>query len=573
MYCFLLLVPLGCFGAVTFVTLSNTMDYQILSAAKKTFDNTKFIIEENFRQADKMMNTLAQNQLIYRMSSTDLSGYSLYDQLVDTKALEEIFKHFRDVTNVEKISFYVDNDSIYAGQNKEIFRLDHIRNKEWFIQANYSEEMNYWFDPALFSDTTAKEKEYFSMVRILYDPSHIENILAILRIEVNKKHFINLAVRTPITENSSFFLIEENKLLVTSNKHFDKGFYTTLFLRMNRESQEEWHKARIDNKKYFYRYAIISGTRWYMVSVIPYEDVYGEVTKLIVSLLLLVVVVGGIAYCIAYILSSLTFRRVTILTESIQEVESGNMSMVIKAEGTDEIGIMMEAFNNMMERINILMKEKEEAGKAIKSLEFKALQAQINPHFLYNSLDFINCIAIDKQNIEIMTMVKSLGQFYKISLSRGRDCISIKEELRHIELYVQILNLRFNNRVQLIIQADEKLLSHQVIKIILQPIVENAVIHGIFEKKSGEGMILITVTEEEGDILLEVQDDGVGMDEESLKRNFDFDNFVEQEISGYGVRNVNERIKLAYGEKYGITCTSKVNNGTSVILRIPKIVD
>lgn len=573
MYFFLLLIPLGCFSIVTFSKLSYMMHDQTLSAATKTFSNTQFMMEENFRQIDEMMNTLAKNKLIYRMATTDLSGYPIYNQLIDSKTLVEIFKHFRDVTNVERISFYVNNESIYAGQNKEIFKLESIQNKDWFVKASESKKVNYWFDPELFQDTSEEEKECFSMVRLLYDPSDLSEILAVLRIEISKKYFMDLAIRTPVTENSSFFLIEQNRLLVTSNKHFDKGFYTTLFLRMSNETQEQWHETLIGKEKYFYRYASISDTQWYMVSVIPYEDVYGEITRLIVSLLLLVIVVGGMVYCIAYALSSLTLNRVIKLTQSIQKVEEGDMSITIQAEGTDEIGVTMQAFNNMMQRINILMQEKEEAGKAIKSLELKALQAQINPHFLYNSLDLINCIAIDREIPEIVTMVKALGQFYKISLSRGRDCISIKEELRHVELYVQILNLRFNQRVELMIQADEKLMQYKVIKIILQPIVENAIIHGIFEKASGEGMILVTVLEEGEDICLNVQDDGIGMSEMTFKKHFNFDKSMEQQRSGYGVRNVHERIKLAYGDKYGITCTSKIDSGTIVTLRIPKILD
>jgi two-component system sensor histidine kinase YesM len=569
-YFFLIIIPLGSFSLFTMSVLSNMLQEQTLSAATKTFENTTYITEETFSQIENLLNTLAKNELIYRMASTDTEGYSLYNQLMDTNSIEDIFGHFREITKADRLRFYVNNDGIYTGQNREIFHINEIEQADWYLDATNSIETNFLFDPALYEDVTKQEKEMFSLVRIIYNPSNITEILALLRVDIDKKEFINMAVRTPVTKNSSFFLMQENEMLLTSKKKYEEQFYSELFTELSTNPSKEWLQVQICKENYFYRYSTIYHTNWNVVSVVPYADVYGDSIQLCIELLILVLVVGGISYFIAYVVARSTFDRIIRLTESIKKVEEGDVGTVLSVQGTDEIGLTMQAFNNMMRRINILMNEREEDGKEIKSLELKALQAQINPHFLYNSLDLINCIAIEREVPDIVTMVNALGKFYKISLSQGRDIISIQEEIMHAELYVKIQNLRFNYNIHFVVQAEKETLECKIIKIVLQPIVENAIIHGIFEKPTQEGIILLTVALNQDDILFTIQDNGIGMDETTWKEHFDFQKDKVSTSKGYGVRNIHERCQLAYGTPYGITCISKENEGTTVTLRIPR---
>ncbi|MEG0692509.1 MAG: sensor histidine kinase, partial [Oscillospiraceae bacterium] len=246
----------------------------------------------------------------------------------------------------------------------------------------------------------------------------------------------------------------------------------------------------------------------------------------------------------------------------------------IESKGGDEIGQLMNGFNQMMGEINTLIKEKYEYGQQIKGLELKALQAQINPHFLYNSLDLINCIAIQNEVPEIIVMVNSLAKFYKLSLSRGNDVISLRDEFMHSRLYIQIQNMRFENCIQTKWEIDETLLDFGVIKIILQPIIENAIIHGIFERQDKVGTLWISCIKEDKDIFIRVADNGVGMDAETIRNNFTPGppGSVTETRGGYGIRNIQDRLRLIYGESYGLSCQSTLGKGTVVTVRIPAVV-
>ena len=253
-------------------------------------------------------------------------------------------------------------------------------------------------------------------------------------------------------------------------------------------------------------------------------------------------------------------------------VEQGDVRTRLHPEGNDEIAQLMGGFDQMMDRIDRLMEERVEYARQIKHLELKALQAQINPHFLYNSLDLINCTAISRNVPEISRMVRSLGQFYRASLSHGREVIPLADEIRHAQLYVDIQNMRFDNRVRVEWQLDEGAGQCQVIKIILQPLIENAMIHGIFEKPSKTGTIRVR-TQRDGELLrITIEDDGAGMEEATRLANFSPTPSGNRETEGgYGVRNICDRLRIVYGEPYGLFCESAPGEGTQVTVLLPAI--
>ena len=286
-----------------------------------------------------------------------------------------------------------------------------------------------------------------------------------------------------------------------------------------------------------------------------------------------VLILTIIAYLMAYFMSRSALDRLSLLTQTMQAVENGNTDVRMEPSGDDEIAQLIGSFNQMMDKMDALMEDKVEYGRQIKNLELKALQAQINPHFLYNSLDLINCTAISHNIPEISKMVNALNKFYRLSLSKGQEIISLHDEIKHVNLYLQIQNLRFDNRIQVTWDLDPEADDCRVIKIILQPLIENAVIHGIFEKPSKSGCLNISTRRSQDDIYITIQDDGVGMDAQTLTKNFtpSVSGEIADTTGGYGVRNIHDRIKLAYGERYGLSCTSTIGKGTTVTVHIPAI--
>jgi len=217
-----------------------------------------------------------------------------------------------------------------------------------------------------------------------------------------------------------------------------------------------------------------------------------------------------------------------------------------------------------------LMKEHYRLGKNVMSAELKALQAQINPHFLYNTLDLINWGAMDYGAVEVAEIAKNLGQFYRLSLNHGRSAISIADELKHVEAYVNIENVHFDGAIHLFINLSDTIKQYACLNIILQPLVENAIIHGIGEYSDiNECNIEINGALINNDIIFTIIDDGKGIDEDKIPEILE--DYNSNANNGYGVKNINFRIKLCYGDRYGISYKSEAGSGTQVQLVIPAL--
>lgn len=262
------------------------------------------------------------------------------------------------------------------------------------------------------------------------------------------------------------------------------------------------------------------------------------------------------------------------LERQMKKVENGDFNISVEKninaeeKGEDEVRQLSRTFNMMVAKIKTLMNqiitEQEEKRKS----ELKALQAQINPHFLYNTLDSIIWMNENKNYEGVSVMVSALAKLFRISLSKGNEIISIDDELEHARSYLTIQKIRFKDKFDYYIEIEPALETARTLKLILQPIIENAIYHGI-SPLNEKGIIKISVKSEEENILFQVSDNGYGIKPEILK------GLLNQESKcyhsgGVGLKNVNERIKLYYGEKYGIEIMSEVDVGTTVNIRIPR---
>ncbi len=200
----------------------------------------------------------------------------------------------------------------------------------------------------------------------------------------------------------------------------------------------------------------------------------------------------------------------------------------------------------------------------------KALQAQINPHFLYNMLDMINWLAQSGQQEKVSAAIQTLSKFYKLTLSKKNITIPIGEELRHVSLYVMLQNMRFENKIEFIVDVPDEIMEYEIPKLVLQPIVENSILHGIFERESKAGNIVIMAWTENGDIIFTVSDTGMGIRPERLKTILDGTEESEHG-SNIGIYNTHMRLKYLYGEKYGLHFESNYGQGTEVQVRIPAV--
>ena len=263
-------------------------------------------------------------------------------------------------------------------------------------------------------------------------------------------------------------------------------------------------------------------------------------------------------------------RPIQKLRDSMVKVQEGDFSAtVMEVPEQNEIGSLTQSFNVMIRRIEELMEQNRMEQEQKRKSEMKALQSQINPHFLYNTLDSIIWMAEGKKNEEVVLMTSSLAKFLRQSISNEDQQVSIGQEIEYARSYLTIQKMRYKNKLEYEIYLEASIKSCQIVKLVLQPIIENAIYHGITYK---EGMGLLTVRgyEKDGCVVLEVADNGVGMDEETLKHIFERHK-VNYRSNGVGVYNVQQRLKLYYGNDYGITYKSRKGVGTKAMITIPKV--
>lgn len=259
------------------------------------------------------------------------------------------------------------------------------------------------------------------------------------------------------------------------------------------------------------------------------------------------------------------------LDGSVREIESGNLDVEIVPSGSYEVEHLGKSIKNMLGRIKVLMSDLVEEHNAKRKSEFDTLQSQINPHFLYNTLDIIVWMIENENSDKAVSIVTALAKFFRISLSKGKNIITVKDEVEHVRNYLMIQNMRFKNRFEYSIDVDEEVLSYSSLKLMLQPLVENAIYHGM-EFMDGDGEIDVKVFKEDDSLYFTITDNGLGMSEDMVETLLSKDFVPSKKGSGIGVKNVNERIKLYFGSEYGLKVESEPDEGTKITIHLPAVV-
>ncbi len=295
-------------------------------------------------------------------------------------------------------------------------------------------------------------------------------------------------------------------------------------------------------------------------------------TFIIICACLIAVLTIGLAMAVMQITTGM-LRPIQVLAQAAGRISEGDLDARADVDSRDEIAVLADRFNDMAGNIQTLVVKVREDEQKMRKADLRLLQEQINPHFLYNTLDNIVWLIEGNEPDEAVEMVVTLSEFFRLVLSKGKEFITIRQEEQHISSYLQIQGKRYHDILDYHIYIDPGIYEYQIPKLTLQPLVENALYHGIKYKRS-RGMIEITGTQEGENLYLTVADDGVGMNEEELKK-------LEKEISrpcketesGFGLANVNERIRMYFGAEFGMKIWSEKGSGTRITIEIPAITD
>lgn len=304
---------------------------------------------------------------------------------------------------------------------------------------------------------------------------------------------------------------------------------------------------------------------WKTVSIFPYESIIKDAKSLSQLMIKVSLAFIGVALLLIYITASLFSKRIRTLIRMIRRIERGDFTPTHEEQlGSDEIGQLHFAFQQMTIRLRSLITEVYQKELQSKEAELDLLQAQINPHFLYNTLGSISSLAIKHQDPQIQDMVLHLAKFYRISLNKGKSVLTINEELKLTQSYNAIQLIRFKGQLNFIYTIDQAILPYSTVKLALQPFVENAIIHAVWNQERPLNIHIKGVFENDS-IILSIMDDGMGMSRETLLSLLE-----DKPGRGYGISNVDRRIKLKFGENYGVHVYSRLGAGTTVQIILPK---
>lgn len=372
-------------------------------------------------------------------------------------------------------------------------------------------------------------------------------------------------------EGSVSYIVNERDAIVATSDPSLSGIYQLDYdtIKASFMSSNNFIERNILDTKVYAGFYSISNTDWFMVTVLPSPPLIHESNRLMIQIVLIYAVFLVLALIFANVLAHSITGRLSSVIRQMQTVRHGPPTPMESPQAHDEIGNLIDTYNYMTRKMEELMEKQAKAAEDLRIAEFNSLQAQINPHFLYNTMDMINWMALQGQTDEISHAVQSLSRFYKLTLSRKKGISTIARELEHVTIYVQLQNMRYHDSIELITDIPDELSEYQIPKLTLQPVVENSILHGILEKESKSGTIVITGWMENEDVVLLISDDGVGISPEILSTILSGNGKSQSGGTNIAVYNTHRRLQILYGTDYGLTYSSNPGEGTKVEIRFP----
>ena len=470
--------------------------------------------------------------------------YEQYEQL--TQKVDPILRsssYFHG--GMQRITIYTDNGMVK--HDTTVAPVSEIEETDWYQKTLEHPGLN-WF-------VNYPEKTLFSARKLTF--SGAREGVNILYMDVDYQKLFTPYAETLISECGLYITDQEGKLVFEESRFSGKNQNYDLTYS---EFLEQRDRGSAD-------YTILceqSNTTGWTVWLYQPVGLAGESMRPIGVMAGVTILICIFAAVLAYFITSgMVSGRIERLTCLMQEVQEGSMDMQVGSDDRDEIGMLYRGFGSMMKRIRTLINEVYLGKITQKEAELKALQAQINPHFLYNTLSLINWKALAAGEEDISRMTLAMSTFYRTALNRGRNVLQVEAELSNTRAYLEIQSMLHDGDFDYEIEVQPEILQCESLNLILQPLVENAIHHGIEEKTDGRGKISVRGWKEDNCVWFMVEDNGVGMEQEVA------DKILTMESKGYGVRNVDERIRLCYGEKYAMKVESVVGKGTKMTIHFP----
>lgn len=554
-----------CILAVTlFNRFVNQMEEATIESSEQLLDQTAINLENYLRNMRRISDTMYYTVI----KDKDLS----YENL--DAEMNLLYEANKD--NLISVACYTGEGELVAATPIATEKKDlDIVEQAWFKNALGQMENLHFSTPHvqdLFDNTNYRYYWVISLSRAVELTNKGTSTLGVLLVDMNYSSIEQLLTKAN-TDNSSeyVYLMDSNGEIIYHPKQ--NLIYTDLYEENNETAvayTDGTQQEKFKGENRLITVKTVSYTGWKIISVVPMDSLSMGMSDMKLFFVLLVSIIMLATVILNLSISARIAQPLKKLNESVKEWETGNMSPDIYVGGSQEVVHLGKTLRSTVEQLRQLMDdivyEQEEKRKS----ELDALQSQINPHFLYNTLDSIVWMIEGEKYQEAVFMITQLASLFRISLSKGNTIISVEDEIKHAKNYMNIQKIRYKNVFDISFDIEQEILSYCTVKLIVQPLLENAIYYGV-EGMDGDGEINVRGYRKGKDIYIEVQDNGLGMPEHMVKQLLTENNRVRKHGSGVGLINVHKRIQLRFGKEYGLEIESELDEGTIIRIHLPAI--
>ena len=479
------------------------------------------------------------------------------------------------IENVDSVQIFLDNRVFYSSFKRAVYDVSNLSSEDWYQQTIEQRGRVVLFGTHEPFHRPNSNESVISIARVI-NKSGTRNPLGVLLIDIRLDSLRNILNLSEDSNRNFIILDDTGKVVYASDLNqinSDKTLKTKIPLAIS-DSKEDSGSfyAEVEEVNSFFNYVTSPYSKWTVIQYIEEQEMTKHADLLRQVILWLALFSLAMAMLFMVILYSRVTKPIIFLSKQVKMIGSGKFDVNLTSERQDEFGGLYQGINKMVTDLKIYIERASYLKVQQQLAHYRALKSQVNPHFLANALESIQMKAVINKQRDIAEMIGLLGQLFRITIQSGKETITLEEELTHIRLYIQVQQMRFGERIQYV----EKLAPHsdsiQIVHFSLQPLVENAIVHGL-EHKLGTGVLEVSSTILGKDLLIMIKDNGVGIDNKQLEQLRTYldetsNTLTEKHI---GLKNVHEQIRYYFGNGYGVTIDSTLGTGTTVTVRIPAL--
>lgn len=561
--CFVLL-PFLVLGYYFFIVSTRYLESNLIYRSQAGIEQTNQLVAYYMSTVSYNMNTLVNSDVLHKIIEQDENTLETSQQSIEANQLRNLLSNYRIKNEISNVILYVDKYASYVSYDNEnalVQHLDTIKETPWYQITETSSAGSIIIPPSILG-----EKEYIAYTKPVRHSGNYTITVGLLRFNIRTSDITKILMQSLQDSEDFTYIVNNNGNLVCESG--ENQLYLP-FEEIDKYNDGQVHQINISNSPIVVYVNAIENTDWNLVYVIPYARILSKMYSQNIFLLTLFILLTTLGFVFIYFFFKLFLNRISLIKEHMSNIQAVIPPPLPEPKHTDEIGDLMTAYNYMLSRMDVLMKEQYSLGNQIHEAKMKALYEQINPHFLYNTLAMIEWLAEDGQKEDISRVISALSNFYKLCLNKGIENVYLKEEIQIIESFIYIQNMRFGTSISLDCKIEDIYENMILPKLTLQPLVENSLVHGILKRRDKSGFIKISISSDNQNFCITVSDNGIGIPADRLEH---LNNGTLQNNSKhYGVKNILQRLSLYYGQNSTLTYESEPLVLTTATLIIPYI--